>query len=643
MAPNRILCREWRPLGRSKVERGPHPSYRVNEVAGAHQPPGVMVGLLGAMVCLLVMAGVVRASTYVVFVALDDPVYDELEKLNGLGLLDDYLTEVKPIARVEAARLILEAEQNLDDAEQPDPLARAIIGSLRDEFHEEIQWLEDGHEDNPPTMFHPLERVEGQYIYSSGTRRRFPLSQNTGEFQAQEATPLLPNNDGIATSPGSNEIFRASSWGGLGGFMAAYGETAIAGPLTRDSLTFGQSFTENALYKGSPAVTQTSEANRINLLRGGVVASFGNQALAFGYQEMAWGTGYFNSLAQGDNARPFPALTFESVHPSLLPGFLRYLGPYRHQVFIGKLGYGRYDEALPQNEGQPLIEKNYPYPWISGQVIAFKPLPTFEIGFDHVIMFGGTNNNNYSALGWLGRATGLDTGTACQSVPVPGAPPGTPAQCVPGTAANTNSRGGIFLKIYVPRLRSTQVYQEILGEDNLSAEVRPIGGALPFLSVSYQGGVYIPRVTADGLTDARFEYAIIEPNYSRHDDSLYWANYGQLMADPLGPDSTEVDLSVGRWFNYRYKGDVDVFYTERAPLFGVPDLDKEHGGGIAFDVLQIPNHMDIQNLSFFGSLKVRTAFEYVHDINWERDTSSFRTMVMISGALWPAWPSLIWH
>src|SRR5579883_2350559 len=116
----------------------------------------------------LAMPVSVHASTYVVYVALDDPVYDELDTLNGHGLLDDYQSEVRPIARVEVARLILEAEQNLDDAEEPDP----------------------------------LERVEAQYIYSSGTRRTFNLSQNSREFQAREATPLLPNNDGIATSAG---------------------------------------------------------------------------------------------------------------------------------------------------------------------------------------------------------------------------------------------------------------------------------------------------------------------------------------------------------------------------------------------------------------------------------------------------------
>ena len=228
-------------------------------------------------------------------------------------------------------------------------------------------------------------------------------------------------------------------------------------------------------------------------------------------------------------------------------------------------------------------------------------------------MFGGTNNYNYGWTGWLGRATGLNTGNASQG--------------------NTNSRGGVFLKLYFPSLRNTEVYQEILGEDNLTTEVRPIGGILPFLSVSYQGGVYIPRVTADGLTDARFEYAIMEPNYSRHSDSLYWAYYGQLMGDPMGPDASEIDLSVGRWINYQYKGDIDLFYTERAPIFDgpIPNLSKERSGGFAIDMMQIPTGFRVQNFSSLGSLRVRVACEYIHDINWIQGATSLRTMVLISG------------
>ncbi len=170
-----------------------------------------------------------------------------------------------------------------------------------------------------------------------------------------------------------------------------------------------------------------------------------------------------------------------------------------------------------------------------------------------------------------------------------------------------------------------------------------MGRFLPFLGVSYQGGVYVPRLTADGLNDARFEYAILNPNYASHYTSLYYAYDAALMGDAMGPDASEIDLQFGHWVNYQYKVAMDMFYTERAPRSDVPGISKERSGGVAMDILRIPDYLDIQNLSLLGSLKVRAACEYVHDINWERGTNSVRTMVLISGSLWPAWGSWIWH
>jgi hypothetical protein len=597
--------RQHQTLHRKPGSSGPH--FRSGYEEGRSRPQvrcskSTIVSSAVAATWLLLIAHVVRASTYVVPVALDDPAYEEFDTLNGLGLLDDYLSEVKPIARVEAARLTIEAGRNLDDAEQPDPLARSIIKSLRAEFKEEVGWLENNHEDNPPTMFHPLERVEAQYVYSDGARRHFPLdSILLHQYQGQEQTPLLPYNDDLPTSAGSNEVLRVSNWGGAAGFLTAYSETSVAGPITSDPIGINNSTTD-----------------RVRLLRGEVVVSLGNQALSFGYQERSWGTGYFAQLSQSNNARPFPALTFQNVHPRLLPWFFRYLGPFRHQIFLGQLNNGRY--ALYPNRTASLF--SYPYPWISGQVLAFKPLPTFEFGVHHVIIFGGTGNDQYGWSGWLGRATGLSTGDPANG--------------------NTHSQAGFFIKLYFPSLRNTEVYQELLGADNVTAEVPGIGRFLPFLSVSYQGGVYIPRVTADGLTDARFEYSILSPFYARHDDSLYYAYYSRLMGDPLGPDASEVDLSVSRWLNYQYKWGLDMFYTERAPAIGVPGLSKERSGGLALDVFQIPRAMDIQKFSALESLKMRAAVEGVHDLNWQRsDNLSMRAVVLISGSLYPSWASWI--
>jgi hypothetical protein len=236
-------------------------------------------------------------------------------------------------------------------------------------------------------------------------------------------------------------------------------------------------------------------------------------------------------------------------------------------------------------------------------------------------MFGGRGNSNYSALGFVGRASGLYTGNAIVS--------------------NTNSRGGIFMRFYFPRVRNLQLYQEIVGEDNLTGEIRLVGRFLPFLAVSYQGGAYLPRLTADGRTTARLEYAILEPNYSVHSDSLYWTYKNRFMGDPMGPNASRVDLAFGRWLDDRYKGEVDLFYTERAPRFGVAGLHKEHSGGIAFDLLNLPAQFGHADWAM-ASLKTRVALEYVTDVNYS-DTNAVRIGVVMSGAITPMMKSLGWR
>src|SRR5690242_13733536 len=181
---------------------------------------------------LLLLADEAKASTYVVYLPLDSPVYEELETLNGLGLLKTWLGEVKPISRVEAARLTLEAENVLIDSERDDPLAKSLIHSLHLQLHEEIGWLLSNHEDGRPATLHPVERVEAEYMFSRGPAR-FWNTGGTGGLHAVEGTPLLPNNDGIPTGAGSNEVVRWSGWGGVGGFLTGYGEVAAAGQIGR--------------------------------------------------------------------------------------------------------------------------------------------------------------------------------------------------------------------------------------------------------------------------------------------------------------------------------------------------------------------------------------------------------------------------
>jgi capsule assembly protein Wzi len=532
-----------------------------------------------------------RASTYVVYIPLDSPIYDELDTLDGLGMLDSYISEIKPISRIEAARLTLEAQQNLVD--HFDPLAAAMVRALRAELAEELGWLERDEENTQPTMIDPLQRAELEYIYSRGAARFWNTGGSAG-LHAAESTPLLPNDDGIPTGAGSNEVARWSGWAGVGGFLTVYGEGAATGPLTRE----------------------LQDTSRVRPLGAEAVLSAGNLAISFGQQEMWWGTGRFAALSQSDNAKPFPALRAQNIHPLVLPWAFKYLGQFRYQIFFGQLDGERF----------------FAHPWIDGQIFSFKPLPDFEFGLTHTIDFGGRFNDFYSPLGFLGRATAFATGDPARG--------------------NTNSRGGVYLKLRLPSLRNLQIYQEILGEDNLTREARPVGRFLPFLAVSYQGGVYLPRLTEDGRTDLGAEYALLEPNYSIHNDPLYWTYSGSLMGDPLGPNASEVDLRVGRWIRDAGKLSLDMFYVERAPTFGGnqpypavfygPALAKEHSGGAAIELFSLPRVAG----GLAGGLtdmRAGAAVDYVRALNYQPHEKAVRFVLSLSGSFRPGFGSWQWR
>lgn len=548
-------------------------------------------GILAVAAILGCVSRAALASTYVVYIPLDSPIYEELDTLNSLGYLDTYLDEIKPISRVEAARLVLEAQSLLSGSETPDAVARTIVDDLRDQLRDEVGWLDSNAEDNQPTMFQPVERLEAQAIYSRGQQRFWNSTTGGFELVAKEGTPLFPYNDGIPTASGTNEVVRWESWAGLGGFLTGYGEAAATGPLTR-----------------TPTGT-----SRFRALDAEAVMSLGNYAISFGQEEMNWGVGHFGGLAQSNNATPFPALRVQLIHPKLLPWIFRYLGQFRFQVFLGQLDGDRV----------------YSHPYIAGQIVSFKPVPNFEIGFNHAIDFGGKGNDNYGWTGFIGRVTGLNTGSTSQG--------------------NTNSRGGIYLKFRFPSVRGLMVYQEIVGEDNLTKEVRPIGGALPFLAVSYQGGFYLPRLTQDGRTDVRFEYAILEPQYSVHSDSLYWTYSNNLMGDAMGPNASEIDLQVGRWFTNLTKASADVFVTERAPNIGDgsyvrkfygPNLSKERSLGFAFDLLTIPESPALRtDVLSFG--RAHLSFEYVNHMNYG-PSGSIRGVLALTIGIKPRWSPLSW-
>jgi hypothetical protein len=228
-------------------------------------------------------------------------------------------------------------------------------------------------------------------------------------------------------------------------------------------------------------------------------------------------------------------------------------------------------------------------------------------------LFGGNGNDFYNWSGFLGRATGVATGSRAQG--------------------NTHTIVSAFASMHLQRLRGTQLYAEIRGEDFYQPGGHNSGIKMPFKGPSYQLGVYLPRLTRNGLTDARIEWTWLDKEYSMHNDSLYWAYDGRVMGDPLGGHGQRIALAFGRWLDLRYKLGLEAYYEQRRPQKGTPGNNNESGTGLGFDFLQLP--LKVSRLDgALADIKARTDFEYVKDINYG-NRSSLRAMVMLSIGLTP--------
>jgi hypothetical protein len=122
------------------------------------------------------------------------------------------------------------------------------------------------------------------------------------------------------------------------------------------------------------------------------------------------------------------------------------------------------------------------------------------------------------------------------------------------------------------------------------------------------------------------------------------------MGNALGPNASEVDLQVGRWFGLEKKSankvSLDLFYTEQAPGWGSGNaypakfypytLGKEHSGGLAIDLMRLPESIRALSGGLAG-LSGRVAVEYTSDLNYRADAHSVRFLFMLSGSFEPPW------
>jgi hypothetical protein len=486
-------------------------------------------------------------------VPLDDWSYAALDKLAGFGLIYSDVHGMRPYTRLEVARLVNEALNSKEEKKlELPPIIEQMLKRFEREFREELAVYGRGKETEPAALvLRPVQDAKVAYVYSDGKPRDF-LNTNTvtqypqggGNIVAYEGTPLLHNNEGVVYGKGNNVSFQFSSSFQLWDVFSGYVEPIA---IERENATPGRP------TGGTPSTVGSLDNSDLYLLKGYVKFSpFDSLEVEFGRDAMWWGQGYNGTLILTDNAAPLDMLKVSNPTPSILPGFLGYLGPFRYTLFCAQLE----------------TDRDFPNTKYGGSRVDFKPTPNFEIGMSHTFQFGGTGSlSSGSFLSYLELVSMKKFGGSVNSA--------------------ENHEAAFDFRYRMPYLWNAEFYGEWGGEDT---GFTPNNVRRFFLEdIGYILGLYFPKVTADGLTDLRFEYAdnVNEGPIGSHVNGLWYAHglyisgmtyNGLILGDPMGPDARDFFVRATRYLTCHIKAGLDFEYSQTGRNVGRSEESIFEGG-----------------------------------------------------------------
>jgi hypothetical protein len=306
------------------------------------------------------------------YVPLDSWVYPAIERLAGLGLLNDEFMGMRPWTRNECARLVGAAADALPDGNENTEASRLIDG-LQREFRPET----DGTSAGGGTF--RLESLYSRTEYISGV----PLNDGYTFAQTQINDFGRPYGEGWSTVNGFSAYATGGRW-------VAYvrGEAQTAPSIPAFSLATREAIQLVDLYPQLPPGTSQPSVGQFELLDAYVGMMLSNWQFSFGKQSLWWGPGDGGPMMFSDNAAPINMFRINRVAPLKLPSFLGWLGPMRGEFFLGQLA-GTEFVFTPSGFAGQFGQSLSPQPSINGQKISFRPTRNFEFGLFRTTVYGG--------------------------------------------------------------------------------------------------------------------------------------------------------------------------------------------------------------------------------------------------------------
>src|SRR6266404_2756611 len=265
------------------------------------------------------------------YVPLDSWVYPAMERLAGLGVLNDEFMGLRPWTRNECARLVGQAADQLPDGSNENAEASRLIEALQREFRPEVDGTAAG------AGAFRLESLYSRTEHISGV----PLTDGYTFAQTQINDFGRPYGEGWSTASGFSAYATGGRWVA---YVRGEEQTAPSIPAlplsAREAVQGYADVNQDGPHLPLQPGTPQPSVRQFEFLEAYVGLMVSNWQISFGRQSLWWGTGYGGSLELSNNSQPINMFRVNRTTPSKLPSILGWMGPMRTEFFLGQLaGY----------------------------------------------------------------------------------------------------------------------------------------------------------------------------------------------------------------------------------------------------------------------------------------------------------------
>ncbi|HKM66365.1 MAG TPA: capsule assembly Wzi family protein [Candidatus Acidoferrum sp.] len=464
------------------------------------------------------------------YVPLDSWVYPLFDRLSAMGYVKTGTAGQRPWTRLECARLLSEALEQVDRTAATTPQVENLLNELAREFSADTELLSGGEN-------------QGSHLESAYTR--FTGISGPPLTDSYHFGQTLTNDFGRPYQEGLSNVTGTSGWATAGRWIAyVRGEYQYApsGPAYSETV---RDFIANIDSNPVQPATPVPSRSQFQLLDAYVGLGMSNWQLSFGQQSLCWGPGRMGPFLYSDNAAPARMIQLKRVAALRLPWLFRFMGPVFMDAYFGNLDGHHFPSG----------------PAFHGEKISFKPTENLELGFSRSAIFAGaghpltfrTTFNSYFTFASPVNETPLNN---------------------PGKQS-----GGFDFSYRMPFVRDwLTLYCDSIADDDPSPLAAPRrAGVNP--------GIYLPKLPYLNKFDFRLEAAYTDvPHSMTPGEYIYWdrdyhdlyVNDGQIFGDPVGRDGKAIQAWSRYWIGPRTNLEFSYRHAQVSPRF-VP------GGGTIND------------------------------------------------------------